>query len=156
MTSPATDSQGVEKRQRGIGHFYSRFLVASIATVGILGVLGYAPTANVAGESATRAIWPALTVAWIASLVGTVPIWAARNKSPLEAVPAQFGAMATRIVVILLLGTAGALGGWADTKPFLIWLVLGHIGLLVTDTIFARSVVLAAAERETEGALEEQ
>ena len=154
--SQAADSQGVEKKQQGIGHPYSRFLVASGLVVAALGALGYAPTVNLAGEAATRAIWPALATAWIASMIGALPIWAARNKGPLEAMPAQFGAMALRLLVILVVGAAVALGGWVDTKPYLIWLVLGHIGLLVTDTIFARSVVLAAVERETEGALEER
>lgn len=154
--SKAAETQGVEKKQQGIGLFYSRFLVMSIATLGILGGLGWAPTANLAGAAATRAIGPALVTAWLASFIGTFPIWAARNRGPLDAMPAQFGAMALRLLVILMLGTAAVLGGWIDTKPYLIWLVLGHIGLLVTDTIFARSVMMAAVQRETEGALEEQ
>ena len=152
----AAESRGVETVQPTFGRIYSRFLILSVLTVGLLGLLGYAATVNLAGASATSSMWVALLVAWVASLLGTVPIWLARNKSPLQAFPAQMGAMAVRLVAILLLGAAIALGGWIETKPFLIWLVIGHIGLLVTDTMLARSMVLRISERETEGALEEQ
>ena len=152
----AAEAKAAEDGQLGTGPFYSRFLLQSVASLVVVAVLGWAPTARMTETNPALAIVPALLVAWAASLTGTIPIFLARGKSPLEAMPSQFGAMAVRLVTILLLGASLALGGWVETKPFLIWLVIGHIALLVTDTQLARSVVLAASRRETGKALEER
>lgn len=152
----STVSDSAERGKPGIGTIYSRFLIFSVGSLALIGALGWVPTQRWVGENAPQIVAAALLVAWIASLVGTVPIVLARNKSPLEAMPSQFGAMAVRLVVILIVGMSIALSGWFETKPFLIWLVIGHITMLVTDTHLARSVVLQATQREAEGALEER
>ena len=154
--SRAPDTQGTDSYKPGFGKIYSRFLVQAVGTVFLIGLLGYAPTVNLAGESSVPSMGLALVVAWVASIVGTIPVVLARDKGPLAALPSQFGAMAARLVAILILGLAIALSGWIETKPFLIWLVIGHIALLVTDTMLAQAAVQAAVKRETEGALEER
>ena len=154
--SRTADNQATDSYKPGFGKIYSRFLAQAVGTIVLLGLLGYAPTVNLAGKESVSAMFLALAVAWVASIIGTIPVILARDKGPLEAMPSQFGAMAARLVATLLLGLAITLGGWIEVRPFLMWLVIGHIALLVTDTMLAQAVVKAAAERETEGALEER
>lgn len=143
-------------KQPKIAAIYSRFLALSSGSLVLVGGLGYLPTTRWIGNGVLQVLAMALGVAWVASLVGSIPICLAQGKSPLEAMPYQFGAMALRLVVILSLGMSVAWSGLTDTKPFLIWLVIGHIVLLVTDTYLARSLVSDPRPRETEGALEER
>ncbi len=152
----STAKTSAERDKPSIGTIYSRFLIFSLGSLALIGALGFIPTQRWVGENASLIVVVALVVAWIASLVGTIPIVLARDKSPLDAMPAQFGAMAIRLVAILVIGMSVAWSGWFETKPFLIWLVIGHITMLVTDTHLARSVVLKSTKRETEGALEER
>lgn len=88
----------------------------------------------------------ALLADLVASAAGTLPIWWSRHQHPSRSIPHQLGAMALRLLVVLLLGVAFALSGLVHVPAFLIWLAIGHSGLLIADTIFARSVTAYAMQ----------
>ena len=127
---------------------YTKFATAALGTIAILAVVGWFPTRRLAGEDSSTAMILALVVALAASGIGTLPIWAARHGKPQDSVPAQLGAMALRLVSILVLGAAVALVVRPALQPFFLWLVLAHAALLVPDTLFARRIVQASVERE--------
>lgn len=118
--------------------------MVALSTLTLLAILGYPATVRLVGQDGVGAMFVALLVAFLASAAGTVPIYLARGRPATEVMPAQLGAMAVRLVVILVLGTAIALGSGLATKPFLLWLVLAHAALLVADTLFARALVMAS------------
>ncbi|MCG8455539.1 MAG: hypothetical protein MI919_04595 [Holophagales bacterium] len=122
------------------------FTTASLILLGLV-ALGFPATARLAGSEGVPAMLAALAAAAAASLVGTLPIYSARNKTPQQAMPSQFGAMATRLAAVSILGVAIAFSGFVPIRPFLIWLAIAHGALLVADTQFARGVVIAAQAR---------
>jgi hypothetical protein len=123
---------------------YLRFGRNAAITVLGLAVLGFLPTRRVAGDPGLLAMLAALVATLAASAAGTLPIWTSRFKHPTYSVPAQLGAMALRLVVVIGLGIAFALTGLVPLPAFLIWLGISHSGLLISDTIFARSITAYA------------
>ena len=134
--SPGSDSN----------HYQKFFATASLTLLG-LAALGYPATVRLSGSEGVPAMLAALSAAAVASLVGTVPIYAARHKTPQQAMPSQFGAMAARLAAVSILGVAIAFSGLVPIRPFLIWLAIAHGALLVADTQFARGVVTASQAR---------
>ncbi|MEM6793096.1 MAG: hypothetical protein AAF725_03900 [Acidobacteriota bacterium] len=127
---------------------YKRFFLTALATASCLALVGYLPTRELAGEAAVSSMLAAICAAFAGSAAGTLPVFMARHLTPLEAMPAQLGAMLVRLVVTLFLGLALALSGLVMVKPFMVWLVLGHTGFLVADVLFARAMVNTAAAAE--------
>ncbi|MEM8930287.1 MAG: hypothetical protein AAGE94_03895 [Acidobacteriota bacterium] len=125
-----------------------RFVVTALGTASLLAAIGWVPTRRLAGEDGPTAMILALVVALASSGLGTLPVWAVRNKQPRDTVPAQLGAMALRLVALLILAAAVALLARPALQPFLLWLVLAHAALLVADTFFARGIIQASVERE--------
>ena len=82
----------------------------------------------------------ALLAGLAASTAGTLPIWWSRNQHPSRSIGNQLGAMGLRLLVVLVLGLAVALSGLVHIAAFLIWLAIGHSGLLFADTVFARAI----------------
>jgi len=109
--------------------------------------IGFLPTRAVAGDDAIVSMLAAVAVAIAASGAGTLPIYFAREQPPQQAVGAQLGSMALRLVLVLVVGAAVALSGLVAVKPFLLWLVIAHAALLVADTLFARTMVLQGVRR---------
>jgi hypothetical protein len=116
---------------------------AAITVLG-LAALGFLPTRRIAGDPGLVAMLAALVTTLAASAAGTLPIWKSRCRHPTYSVPAQLGAMALRLVVVIGLGIAVALTGLVPLPAFLIWLGISHSGLLISDTIFARSITAYA------------
>ncbi|MEM9557042.1 MAG: hypothetical protein AAGC60_22480 [Acidobacteriota bacterium] len=137
MTDLATQDE------QAVGPRYGRFLGLAALCAGGIAALGWMPTVRLAGDGGVVAMLAAIAVAFVASLIGTLPIVLARHKPPVEAMPAQLGAMAIRLVAVLLLAAAVALGAGLPLQPFLIWVAIAHAALLVADTHFARSFVLS-------------
>lgn len=111
-----------------------------------LAVLGFLPTRNLAGDPGLVAMAAALLAGLAASIAGTLPIWWSRHQHPSRSIPNQLGAMALRLLVVVLLGIAFALSGLVHVPTFLIWLAIGHSGLLIADTVFAHSITAYAMQ----------
>ncbi len=149
-------TRAAESRKPEFGMVYSRFLMQSFSVAALMAALGYLPTIRLAGIEGLPSMFAAIVTAFIASLIGTIPIFRSRRVGPLNAMPYQFAAMALRLLSILVLGIVVVLGSQLEMKPFMLWLAIGHIGFLITDTQLARSAVQVAAEREAREALEER
>lgn len=126
--------------------FYRRFAVHALVTVLALAALGFLPTRRLAGDAGLIGMVAALVADLAASTAGTLPIWWSRHRHPSQTVGAQLGAMGLRLAVVLALGLAIALSGLVPIPAFLVWLAIGHTGLLVADTIFARSLTAYAMQ----------
>jgi len=122
---------------------YPGFVALALGIVVVLGVVGYLPTRRFVGDAAVPVMLAGGAVALIASLVGTVPLLAARGRPPVDKISAVMGSIALRLAVVAVLATAAVLSGLLDTKAFLAWVVVSHLGLLVADTFFARAEIRA-------------
>lgn len=122
------------------GRRYLVFLAALAGLTLLLVGLGYQPTRALAGETALGAMLLACGVCLAGSAVGGVPIALARAGGP-EALKRFIVSMALRLAVVALLAVVVLLLLDPARKPFLLWLALAHLVLLVADTGFAWRVL---------------
>ncbi|MFQ5351194.1 MAG: hypothetical protein ACE5EG_12195 [Thermoanaerobaculia bacterium] len=118
---------------------YLLFLVALVGPTGALLAVGYLPTRSLAGEAALPAMLLACAVSFVGSAVGGLPIATARE-SGLEGLKRFTASMVLRLLVVAVL--AGAVIWFLDPerRPFLLWLAISYLVLLVADTGFAQAV----------------
>lgn len=125
---------------------YRRFARHAAFVLLALALLGFLPTRRLAGDAGLAAMAWAFFADLAASIAGTLPIWWTRHLHPSKNIGAQLGAMGLRLAVVLVLGLAIALGGLVPIPAFLVWLAIGHAGLLIADTLFARAITAYAMQ----------
>lgn len=123
--------------------FYRRFAVHSAATLLVLWGLGFWPTMRWAPSGGITGMLVGTAIAWVASWVGTLPLYMTRYRPPLDSVSAAMGAIAVRLAVALVLSLVVALSGFFSLPPLLIWVAIAHAAFLVADTTFARALMQA-------------
>jgi uncharacterized membrane protein len=116
---------------------YRRFLTWAVAVAAGVILLGYAPTRQLGGAGALRAMVAGCALGVVASAVGAVPIVLARRGSPAERLTATLASMGLRLLVLFALTTSVVLSGWFERRPLLIWTAIGYIAQLVVDTRYA-------------------
>lgn len=116
---------------------YPRFAALAAALVVGLWILGYLPTRRFVGDAAFPVMLAGGMVSLVASLVGATPLLWVRGRKSAEKISAALGTIALRLAVLLIIGTALALSGFVAPKPFVVWVAVSHLGLLVADTFFA-------------------
>lgn len=121
----------------------AKFLALAVGVVVVLWAVGFLPTRRLAGEGGFPAMLVGGMLAFAASAVGTLPLVFKRGRPPVDKVGAVLGSIALRLGVVLVLSVAAVLSGLLDTKPFLAWVIVSHLGLLVADTLFARAELRA-------------
>lgn len=129
---------------------YRRFARHATFTLAALAVLGFLPTRRLAGDPGLVAMGAAFASALAASIAGTLPVWRSRFQHPSHSVPVALGAMAIRLLVVLVLGVAIALTGLVPLAAYLIWLAVSHSSLLIADTAFAKSITAYAMKFSTQ------
>ncbi len=133
-----SSEQGTADRDRYLG-----FLKLAAGILTMLLLLGYLPTVRMAGDKGLSAMFAGCGVSTVGSMAGTVPLLLSRGRSSVEAVPVLLGSIALRLTVVIALAAAVALLSTLAVKPFLVWVGLSHVGLLVADTLYALGEVRA-------------
>ncbi|MDX1642947.1 MAG: hypothetical protein R3244_01175 [Thermoanaerobaculia bacterium] len=127
MTSPRAPSAAGE---------LGRFLLAVIAVSVGLAALGYLPTRRLAGAEGIVAMGAALVVVGLASAAGGVPVFLARRAArPKPQI--VLSSMLVRLVVVVVLSLPMVWWAGVVAGPFLVWLVIAYLALLVVDTLYA-------------------
>ncbi len=126
---------------------YLGFLKLVAGVLAALLTLGYLPTMRWTGDKGVSAMVAGCAVSLVGSVAGTLPLLLSRGRSQIEAVPVVLGSIALRLTVVVLLAAAVALLSPVAIEPFLIWVGISHVSLLVVDTLYARSEVLAREAR---------
>lgn len=125
---------------------YLGFLKLAAGILAALLTLGYLPTVRLAGEKGIWAMLAGCGVSLVGSVAGTMPLLLSRSRNAVEVMPAVIGSIALRLTVVVALAAATAWVGWFANKPFLLWVAISHLGLLVADTRYARAEVQAKPE----------
>lgn len=118
---------------------YLLFVGGIAALTLVLLAIGYLPTRSLAGAGALPAMLLACAVSFIGSAVGALPVATARA-SGLEGLKRFTASVVLRLLLV------GALAGtilWLlepERKPFLLWLAISYLVLLVADTGFVQAV----------------
>ena len=127
---------------------YGRFLAWSLAILTGLVALGWIATRRLAGEAGLEALWWGCGVGLLASVASTLPPVLMR---PDRRAQAALLATAVRFFAAAVLGTAVVLSGFAEARPFLVWLALAYLGLLPVDAHFAATWGRKAAKGAKNG-----
>ena len=131
---------------------YLRFLLVAAGVAVAAGLAGWLPTRAAAGREAVGAMVAALAVCWVGSAVGGLPI--ARSASagagrtrgePARRLNANLAAMALRIATVAAGAVAVAVAGLVPRGPFLLWIGIGYLALLVVDTLYAVAAARAGS-----------
>ena len=144
----SSEQGGLADRDRFLG-----FLKLAAGILAALLILGYIPTVRLAGDKGISAMLVGCGVSLAGSMAGTMPLLLSRSRTAIEAVPVLLGSIALRLTVVMALAAAVALLGPLAVKPFLVWVGLSHLGLLVADTLYARGEV--RAKELTAGAIKD-
>lgn len=134
---------------------YLGFLLVAAAAAVAAGLAGWLPTRAAAGREAVGAMVAALAVCWVGSALGGLPI--ARSASaaagrvqgePARRLNANLAAMGLRIAAVAAGAVAVAVAGRVPRGPFLLWIGIGYLALLVVDTLYAIDAARAADRRD--------
>jgi hypothetical protein len=115
---------------------YANFVIWVLSCGVVLLVLGYLPTVRLAGKAALPAMLCAVLAVSLGSIIGGYPVFAAH----LRGVPnpqAGLVSMMVRLVAVVVLATLLALSLSLQSGPFLGWLAVSYLSLLVVDTRYA-------------------
>jgi hypothetical protein len=97
--------------------------------------LGWFPTRRLVGPDGLQAMAAGCVVALVGAALGAAPVLWALAQGEAGKGPAAAGrAMALRAAGTLLLALAVALGTDVPRTPFVIWVGLGYLALLVAET----------------------
>ncbi len=119
---------------------YLLFLAALVGLTLVLLAAGYLPTRSMAGDAALRAMLLACCVSFIGSAVGGLPIATARAGG-MEGLKRFTASMVLRLLVVAALAGVVIWLLGPERKPFLLWLAISYLILLVADTGFAQAVL---------------
>jgi hypothetical protein len=111
-----------------------RFVGLTLLVAGLLALAGWVPTRRLAGEGGIAAMLTGIGASLGVSLAAMVPLLRVapdgRSRALLLSTLLRFvGALVCALVVVL--------GGWVLRGPFLLWLGLSYLVLLVADSAFA-------------------
>lgn len=112
---------------------YRSFALQVVVVAAALLAAGWWLTAA-AGPGTRAAMTVGMMVATVASLAGGA---AGRGLAPTGTVAMMFGAMATRLVVAMVLAVTAVFSGRWRVTPLLLSLVVAHLVLLVPDSFDA-------------------
>lgn len=116
---------------------YARFVGVSVTVAVLLAGVGFFPTRKLSGAGGLWAMLGACGVSLLGSWCGAVPLALVAAGDKASVATAALGAMAVRFAVVLMGALAVSLGTGVDRAPFLIWIGISYLVLLVVDTFFA-------------------
>ena len=115
---------------------FLRFVLLVLMASALLGALGYLPTRNFVGGEAVASMWGALFASAVGSILGALPIYMARAQGSNNP-QAALVSMLVRLVAVTLVAALLVLSFGFQVAPFLIWLAVAYLFLLVLDTRYA-------------------
>jgi hypothetical protein len=123
----------------GGGRQYAVFLALLVACTAGLILVGWVPTRRLGGDPAVDAMVLACLLCFVGSVVGSLPFVLGRSfggsgrTTPVSAL----ASLAVRFTWVVGSAAFVALAGWAEPRPFLIWVAISYLAFLVVDVWFA-------------------
>ena len=125
-----------ERGSAGPGREFLYFAGIVLAVSLGLCLIGYWPTRRLGGDAALWAMPFAVAVTAVGSIVGGLPVLLARSSGDVKP-HIVLVSMLVRLFVVVALAALVLLSASFALTPFLLWLAVGYIALLVVDTGYA-------------------
>lgn len=111
---------------------------STAATVAILLLIGYWPTRQLSGGDGLRDMFAACALTLLTSWASLLPLMFRRPDTKFAML--VLVSMTVRFALVAVGALAMVLLGWVQRGPFLVWVALSYVLLLVPDTLLAVSV----------------
>ena len=122
---------------RTFGHYYLIMIAASVLCgLALLGI-GYFPTLRVTGSDGVTAMFVGVAVSVLATALGSLPVAFALVGPPDKVPLAILGATCVRFLVVLVLVAPLAYFDVVLRVPFVLWVAISYLVLLLVDTLNA-------------------
>jgi hypothetical protein len=116
---------------------YARFLGLAVAIVVALCVVGFLPTRRLAGGDAVAAMVAGCAISLVSAALAGGLLVVVSAETPEARMQRGFLAMVVRLVVVIVLGIAGALSGEFARAPLLFWMAAAYVALLPLEVRLA-------------------
>ena len=116
---------------------YARFLGLAVAIVVALCVVGFLPTRRLAGGDAVAAMVAGCAISLVSAALAGGLLVVVSAETPEARMQRGFLAMIVRLVVVIVLGIAGALSGEFARAPLLFWMAAAYVALLPLEVRLA-------------------
>ena len=116
---------------------YARFLGLAVAIVVALCVVGFLPTRRLAGGDAVAAMVAGCAISLVSAALAGGLLIVVSAETPEARMQRGFLAMIVRLVVVIVLGIAGALSGEFARAPLLFWMAAAYVALLPLEVRLA-------------------
>ena len=126
---------------KSFSQIYLKLIGISAAVAVALIALGYYPTVRIADETAIAAMIIGVSISFVASCIGSIPIGLAGQGDPTKIPQSIMLATALRFLVVLAFAASVLLAGWFNQVALALWIGLSYMAMLVVDTVFAVRVV---------------
>jgi len=107
-----------------------------LAAIGLTLAVGYGLTMRRWGPEGVEAMWAAAVICSVSSVLGAIPVYLAARLSPTNVGQMAFAGTAIRLLAAGALAGAYQMMASLHLKPFLSWMVVLYLLLLVIDTTF--------------------
>ena len=116
---------------------YARFLGLAVSIVVALCVVGFLPTRRLAGGDAVAAMAAGCAISLVSAALAGGLLVVVSAETPEARMQRGFLAMIVRLVVVIVLGIAGALSGEFARAPLLFWMAAAYVALLPLEVRLA-------------------
>jgi hypothetical protein len=125
----------MNRNELHLGTAVARLLLFSLAGAAGTSLVGYWPTAAVAGAAGVHAMFAGIAVALLGGWVGLLPCFFVLRRDPRQQVNGILGGLGVRFAATLALAAAVFLTGVFAPRPLVLWVAIAQLAVLAVDTI---------------------
>ncbi|UCG31791.1 MAG: hypothetical protein JSU68_08985 [Phycisphaerales bacterium] len=128
---------------------FAKLVAAGLLPLVLAVAMGAYVTHQVAGGAGIKAMLVGCAVAMLGNWMGALPVAMVSGRAARDGGLAALMGTALRFLAALVLTPALALTGWVDVAPFVIWVAISYLAILIGETIML--VRMVQAEQGTRG-----
>lgn len=124
-----------------IKHHYLMLAAISLSCAAVLASVGYGPTLRLAGSAGIVAMLTGIGVSLLAGLLSAIPVVMSLGQPAANRATAILLATGIRFLFVLFAVAALVLTAAVEVVPFVVWVAMSYLVLLLVDTLMAVSML---------------
>lgn len=126
---------GTSRSDLHLGAALARLALFSLIAAGGTALVGYWPTAAIAGADGIRAMFAGIGVALVGGWIGLVPALFVLRRDPRQQISGILGGLAVRFAATVALAAAVFFTGVFEPRPLILWVAIAQLIVLAVDTV---------------------